>query len=139
MKKTSPMRKLYDSRLFWMIVSFLAALAMWVYFSSTDAEEMTTIFRGVRVELVGEDELRNSRNMVITDLDTNSVTVEVTGPRRIIGGLDSSGGLHLADLRRRVPGRDGQEKHNRDEEDSGDRELHGFSAVLAHDTGARHL
>lgn len=79
MKKTSPMRKLYDSRLFWMIVSFLAALAMWVYFSSTDAEEMTKIFRGVRVELVGEDELRNSRNMVITDLDTNSVTVEVTG------------------------------------------------------------
>ena len=51
MKKTSPMRKLYDSRLFWMIVSFLAALAMWVYFSSTDAEEMTKIFRGVRVEL----------------------------------------------------------------------------------------
>ena len=78
MKKTSPMRKLYDSRLFWMIVSFLAALAMWVYFSSTDAEEMTKIFRGVRVELVGEDELRNSRNMVITDLDTNSVTVEVS-------------------------------------------------------------
>lgn len=131
MKKTSPMRKLYDSRLFWMIVSFLAALAMWVYFSSTDAEEMTKIFRGVRVELVGEDELRNSRNMVITDLDTNSVTVEVTGPRRIIGGLDSGdliaqgrcqppdpGGLHLADLRRRVPRRDGQEKHNRDEENA---------------------
>ena len=88
MKKTSPMRKLYDSRLFWMIVSFLPALAMWVYFSGTDAEEMTKIFRGVRVELVGGTR-RNSRNMVITDLDTNSVTVEVTGPRRIIGGLDS--------------------------------------------------
>lgn len=90
MKKTSPMRKLYDSKVFWMIVSFLAALAMWVYFSSTDAEEITTIFRGVRVELAGEEQLRNSRNMVITDLDTNTVTVEVTGPRRIIGGMDSN-------------------------------------------------
>ena len=100
MKKTSPMRKLYDSRLFWMIVSFLAALAMWVYFSSTDAEEMTKIFRGVRVELVGEDELRNSRNMVITDLDTNSVTVEVTGPRRIIGGLDSGDLIAQVDVSR---------------------------------------
>lgn len=100
MKKTSPMRKLYDSRLFWMIVSFLAALAMWVYFSSTDAENMTTIFRGVRVELVGEDELRNSRNMVITDLDTNSVTVEVTGPRRIIGGLDSGDLIAQVDVSR---------------------------------------
>lgn len=89
MKKTSPMRKLYDSHVFWMIVSFLAALAMWIYFSSTDAEEITTIFRGVRVELAGEDQLRTSRNMVITDLDTNTVTVEVTGPRRIIGGMDA--------------------------------------------------
>ena len=46
-------------------------------------------FRGVKVELVGEDILLNSRNMVITDRSTATVTVEVSGPRRIVGSWSS--------------------------------------------------
>lgn len=84
------MKKLYDSRAFWMIVSLLASLAIWVYVTSMQSTEFSQTFYGVEVELVGESTLRETKNMVITDLDTSTVTVRITGPRRIVAGLDPS-------------------------------------------------
>ncbi|MCI6488424.1 MAG: CdaR family protein, partial [Clostridiales bacterium] len=89
MKKTSRMRNLYNNRVFWMVISLLASLAIWVYITSVDSDEYKQTFRGVRVELVGEDVLRESKGLVVTDLDTNSVTVDLVGPRRVIASLDS--------------------------------------------------
>ena len=83
------MKKIYNSKAFLMIVSLLASLAIWVYVTSVDTDESKTTFRGVKVELVGEDILRDSKNLVVTDMDTSTVTVEVVGPRRIIGSLSS--------------------------------------------------
>ena len=61
---------------------------MWTYVASPDTEEFKKTFTGVRVQLVGEDILRNSRNMVITNVSTPTVNVEVVGPRRIVSALD---------------------------------------------------
>ncbi len=83
------MKKIYNSKAFWMIVSLLASLAIWVYVTSVETDESKTTFRGIKVELVGEDILRDSKNLVVTDMDTSTVTVEVVGPRRIIGSLSS--------------------------------------------------
>lgn len=83
------MKKLYDSRAFWMIVSLLASITLWIYVSSVDKEEITRTFRGVKVELEGEDILRDSRELVITDMDTSTVTIDLKGPRRIIGSWDA--------------------------------------------------
>lgn len=89
MKKKSTMRIIYDSKAFWVIVSLLCSLAIWVYVSSIETEEFKETFRGVKVELIGEESLRENKNMVITDLDTSTVTLEIVGPRRIVGSLDS--------------------------------------------------
>lgn len=89
MKKTSIMRKLYNSRIFWIIIALLASLSLWVYVIGQETEEYKRTFPGVKLELVGEDILLNSRNMVITDLNTSTVTVEVSGPRRIVGSWSS--------------------------------------------------
>lgn len=89
MSTRSRMKKIYNSKAFWMIVSLLASLAIWVYVTSVETDESKTTFRGVKVELVGEDILRDSKNLVVTDMDTSTVTVEVVGPRRIIGSLSS--------------------------------------------------
>lgn len=89
MSTRSRMKKIYNSKVFWMIVSLLASLAIWVYVTSVETDESKTTFRGVKVELVGEDILRDSKNLVVTDMDTSTVTVEVVGPRRIIGSLSS--------------------------------------------------
>ena len=90
MSTRSRMKKIYNSKAFWMIVSLLASLAIWVYVTSVETDESKTTFRGVKVELVGEDILRDSKNLVVTDMDTSTVTVEVVGPRRIIGSLSSA-------------------------------------------------
>ena len=82
-------KKLYNSRAFWVIISLVCSVIMWVYVASVETEEFKQTFRGVRVQLVGETLLRDSKNLVITDMDTSTVTVEVVGPRRIVGSLDS--------------------------------------------------
>ncbi len=100
MHMTKLLRKIYDSRLFWMIVSLLAALALWMYVISVESDDYTDTFRNVRVELVGDDILQNSRNLVVTDLDTNTVTVTVSGPRRIITALKESDIVAQVDVSR---------------------------------------
>lgn len=90
MKRTSRMKKIYDSRAFWIVMSLLISLIIWVFITSVESDEHTETFRGVRVEIVGDDILRDSRNLVVTDLDTNTVTLVITGPRRIVGSLSSS-------------------------------------------------
>ena len=89
MKKTNVMAKLYNSRIFWLIISLLASLAIWLYVTSQETEDYKQVFRNVKVVIVGEETLRNSNNMVITDPDTETVTVEISGPRRIIGAWTS--------------------------------------------------
>ena len=84
------MKKLYNSRAFWMIVSLLASLTIWVYVTSMQSDQYKLEFHDVPVELVGEDTLRDTKNMVITDLDTSTVSVTVVGPRRIVAGLSGT-------------------------------------------------
>ena len=85
--KNNTIRRLFESRIFWGVISLIIALAMWVYVTNQNSDEFKRTFRTVRVEFVGEDILRQSRNMVITDLDYSTVTVEIVGPRRIVSAL----------------------------------------------------
>ena len=82
-------RAIRDSRIFWLVVSLMASLTIWIYVTSEETEAFKTTFRNVRIEVVGEEALRNSRNLIITDLNTNNVTVEITGPRRVVAPLDA--------------------------------------------------
>lgn len=81
------MKKILDSRLFWFLVSLVVSLGIWVYVTSLESDEYKQTFRGVRVELVGEGVLRDSRNMVVTGLSTSTVSLEVVGPRRVVASL----------------------------------------------------
>ncbi len=83
------MKKITDSKIFWLIASFLISLSVWVYVTSVETVQSTKTFRNVQVEIVGEETLLNSRNMVLTDVDTNTVTVEIRGPRRVVNALES--------------------------------------------------
>lgn len=89
MNKTKPMKRIYDSKAFWIIISLLTSLTLWIYVTGVESEEYKQTFRGVRVELLGTESLRTNKNLVITDLDTNTVTIELVGPRRIVAALES--------------------------------------------------
>lgn len=84
------MKKIFDSKLFWLIISFLISFSVWVYVTSVETVESTKVFRNVQVDLVGEETLLSMRDMVVTELDRSTVTVEIRGPRRIVNALDSS-------------------------------------------------
>ena len=84
------MKKLLDNKLFIAIISTLISLTLWFYIASGDSDEITKTFRNVKVELYGEDVLQSTKNLAITDRESNTVTIEVKGPRRIIGVLDSN-------------------------------------------------
>lgn len=100
MNKTNPMKRIYNSRLFWILVSLVASFALWMYVISVDTDEYTAVFRDVPVQLVGDETLRESRNLVITDLDTRSVTVTVSGPRRLVTSLTSADLVAQVDVSR---------------------------------------
>lgn len=89
MEKKSPRPTIFDYKLFWIIISLLSSLAIWTYVVSKENSVVTQTFRGVRVEMIGEDTLRNSKNLVVTDVDTNNVRVDIRGPRRIVDALNS--------------------------------------------------
>ena len=57
--------------------------------TSVESDTIRQTFRGVRVELVGETVLRDSRSLVVTGLSTNTVSLEITGPRRVVAGLSA--------------------------------------------------
>ena len=88
MKNNSVFKKIKNSTVTWIVISLLIAVIMWTYVASQDTAEFKRTFPGVRVEVVGEDILRNSRNMVITNISTPTVSVEVVGPRRIASALN---------------------------------------------------
>jgi len=90
MKTTNLLRKISDSRIFWMGVALLISIVIWGYVTGINSDETKRTFHGVLVEFAGQDTLRESRNLVLTDIDTNTVTVEISGPKRIVNSLSAS-------------------------------------------------
>ena len=78
-----------DTRLFWMLVSLLLSVIIWTYVVSTESSVVTQTFRNVPIEIIGTESLRNQRNLVVTDVDANSVRIEIRGPRRIVDALNA--------------------------------------------------
>lgn len=92
MTKNKTTNKITNSKAFWMIASLLASFLLWTYYASTQETTMNMTFSNVPVVFQGAEELRSTRGLIVTNADTDSVTVQVTGSRRNIGHL------HAADL-----------------------------------------
>lgn len=88
--KNNFLKKLTDKNIFWLIVSLITALVFWAYVTSVESDVYTQTFRNIPVSIIGEENLRDKKNLVITDVSTNAVSVEITGPRRIVSALKSS-------------------------------------------------
>ncbi|MBQ8076162.1 MAG: hypothetical protein IJ237_09285 [Oscillospiraceae bacterium] len=83
------MKKITDSKIFWAITALILSFVFWLYVTSVENDTVRQTFRGVRVELAGEALLRDSKNLVVTGLSTNTVSIEVVGPRRVVSALSS--------------------------------------------------
>ena len=61
-------KKLFNSNIFWAIISVVAALCIWVYMTGTQEESITKTLNGVEVVFNNEDTLQSQRGYVITDV-----------------------------------------------------------------------
>ena len=57
---------IFDSRIFMMILSLLASLALWAYISGQETTSITKTLSGVQVQFSGENTLREEH--VVVDL-----------------------------------------------------------------------
>lgn len=85
----SRLRAVTQSRAFWMGISLLAAVLLWLYVTSTEGVEIETTLYNVPIEFVGADTLRESSNLVVTEQDRTSVNLTLSGTRRVLSKLDS--------------------------------------------------
>ena len=90
MEQKKRTKKLYDSKVFWMIVSLLCSLVMWAYVSSLDTTDKEITFSGISVEFRGQEELLADSSLSIASVDTETVSIVVRGERSNITKLKSS-------------------------------------------------
>lgn len=82
--------KFKDSRILWACLSLLAAFLIWVYYTSNYGADIERTFYGVEVTYSGESALRDSLNLVISQEETTSVNLTLSGPRRELAKLTSA-------------------------------------------------
>lgn len=98
MKSSREIFKLFDSKVFRVVISVVAAFLIWMYITSTQEEEITLEFNNVQVVFSGAETMQESKGFVVTDVNTESVTVWITGTRQNIGKLESSDLKAVIDL-----------------------------------------
>ena len=86
---TSGKSKLFDSHVFLAVLSLLMAFLIWIYYTNNYATSMSKTFYNVEVVYSGEEAMRDSQNLVISQVDTETVNVTLTGNRREISKLSS--------------------------------------------------
>ncbi len=82
-------KSLLDNRILWMAVSVVLAMLIWVYYVSNYGTEVTRTFYGVEVTYVGRDAMRESQSLIISEEETTSVTLTLSGSRREMSKLTS--------------------------------------------------
>ena len=72
-----------------LLISLLAAVAFWLYVVTTVAPDTKGSVSGISVSVIGDTTLE-ARGLMITDMGTNSVWVELEGSRATLSKLNSN-------------------------------------------------
>ena len=90
MKEKKQTNKIYDSKVFWAVVSLVLSLILWSYVSNIDGSIMDKTFSGVEVQFSGREELLSQKSLTITNVENTTVSVRIRGTRSVIAGIKSS-------------------------------------------------
>ena len=89
-RKTLNLKRLTDSRIFWMILSLFAASLLWMYVTTTEGVEVQKTLTGVKIEFLGADAMRASSDLIVTEQDRTTVNLTLSGTRRVLSKLTNS-------------------------------------------------
>ena len=79
--KMDQIKTIYNSKYFWLVISLLISILLWVYVSNEDQTSSTDTYRGIPVYFVNEERLEE-RGLIIAEQDFSSITATITGSRR---------------------------------------------------------
>jgi YbbR domain-containing protein len=99
-KKKTKLQLITQSRVFWMILSFLGALILWMYVTTTEGVEVETTLSGIRIEFLGADALRESSGLIVTEQDRSALNLTLRSTRRVLRQLNSSNVTAIINLNR---------------------------------------
>ena len=72
------------------IISLIASLVLWAYVTEERGEDINQLFYGVGVRFEGEETLRESRGLIVSETSATTARVNLTGSRRTVSALDSA-------------------------------------------------
>lgn len=80
------------------ILSLILSFMLWMYVTNQEGSVQEMVYPGVKVVFDGEDNMRNSRGLIITENSTNSVRVTVSGSPRVLARINASDISAVIDL-----------------------------------------
>ena len=89
MKKLN-LKNIYNSDYFWIVLSVIASFMLWTYITSVEETVQQKTYSGIPVVFTGEETIRDSRGLIISEIDTTSVRVKITGNRRALSKFNAS-------------------------------------------------
>ena len=96
--KNNSVRPSSSRTVLYIILSGLAALILWVYVAEAQGDDIKITLPGISVVFEGENVLRETREMIVSDIGSNSVTVTFSGSRRVLSGLNDKNISAVIDL-----------------------------------------
>lgn len=91
-------QKLWDNKIFLVVISFIASLAIWLYVTSTEKVERDATFRGIKVEFEGEKILRETKELILTSVENQLVSVRLSTNLRTLSKLSDDNITAVVDL-----------------------------------------
>lgn len=81
-------KKILDSKLLYFIIALFASFALWLYVSTVDKVTVEQTFSNIPLVFSGADTIRDTRELVVTQVSTNTVSIRVEGQRTVISKLN---------------------------------------------------
>lgn len=87
--KNLNLKNLYDKNAFWVVLSLIASILLWTYITSVEETVQQNTYSGIPVVFTGEESIRTSRGLIISDVDSTSVRVKISGNRRALSKFNA--------------------------------------------------
>ena len=87
--KIDSLTRLFDSKYFYMFISLALSIGLWMYITSIEEIVQQNTYNGIPVVFVGEDSIRQNRGLIISEVDTTSVRVKITGNSRALSKFNA--------------------------------------------------
>ena len=79
--------KIIRSKTFYIVISCVASVILWVYVASYENTTQTVTLSGLEVQYIGGEDILQDRNLLVTDKDMQDVTLTLLVKRSLVSQL----------------------------------------------------